>query len=100
MSATGISRLPAMSLPCLPGSMIKRPHGHTRSALHRRGYLSKDGELVAHPELDPLFQDHDALALATTRSINGRIQIRVGDLYSFAPVAFGSGFSMLKVNEQ
>ena len=39
----------------------------------RRGYLSKDGELVAHPELDPLFQDHDALALATTSSINGRI---------------------------
>lgn len=39
----------------------------------RRGYLSKDGEHVAHPELDPLFQNHDALAMATASSIHGRI---------------------------
>jgi hypothetical protein len=56
--------------------------------------------ITADPELDPLFQDHDALALATTSSMNGRIQIRVGDLYAFAAVAFGSGISMLEIKEQ
>ena len=39
----------------------------------RRGYLSKDGEQVAHPDLDPLFQNHVTLALATASSIQGRI---------------------------
>ena len=39
----------------------------------RRGYLSRDGEQAAHPDLDPLFQDHDALALATASSIQGRV---------------------------
>jgi len=36
----------------------------------RRGYLSKDGEPVAHPDLDPLFQDYDAFALAKAFKID------------------------------
>jgi len=78
----------------------------------RRGYLNKDGEQVAHPDLDPLFQDHDALALATASSIRGRIAFgpnagctvrRIGGGFGYAeeiPLAKGkrcysvNGFSL------
>jgi hypothetical protein len=54
-------------------SLIQAISGKVMELCVRRGYLSKDGEQVAHPELDPLFQNHDALAIATASSIHGRI---------------------------
>jgi hypothetical protein len=35
--------------------------------------LDKDGDIVLHPVLDPLFQDHEALTAALAASISGKI---------------------------
>jgi alkylphosphonate utilization operon protein PhnA len=37
------------------------------------GYLDKDGDVVLHPALDPLFQDHESLTAALAASIGGKI---------------------------
>jgi len=58
--------------------------------LQKKGYLSKDGDIVNNPLADEIFRDHDALSLATSSSIAGKI--------AFGPNAgkyvtrIGSGF--------
>jgi len=58
--------------------------------LRKRGYLDEHGEMVNHPLADPLFTDHESIAMATASSIVGRI--------AFGPNAgkkvtrIGSGF--------
>ena len=58
--------------------------------LQKKGYLSKDGDIVSNPLADDIFRDYDALSLATSSSIAGKI--------AFGPNAgkyvtrIGSGF--------
>ena len=58
--------------------------------LQKQGYLSKDGDVVTNPLADEMFRDYDALSLATSSSIAGKI--------AFGPNAgryvtrIGSGF--------
>lgn len=58
--------------------------------LQKQGYLSKDGDIVANPLADDVFREYDALSLATSSSIAGKI--------AFGPNAgkyvtrIGSGF--------
>ena len=53
--------------------LIQAVSSKVKALCIRRGYLSKDGDQVAHPDLIPLVQDHDALAMAAASSIQGRI---------------------------
>ena len=41
--------------------------------LKKQGYLNHEGEMVNHPLSDSIFRNHEALALATSSSIVGRI---------------------------
>ena len=54
---------------CLVESIATR----VQSLCIRRGYLDKDGDIVLHPVLDPLFQDHESLTAALAASISGKI---------------------------
>jgi len=62
--------------------------------LKRQGLLDKEGSLVAHPDVDPIFRDHDSLGAISAASISGRI--------AFGPSAgqyvsrIGSGFGYLE----
>jgi hypothetical protein len=60
------------------------------SYLKKQGYLDPDGEVVAHPLADPLFQEHEALAQAASASIAGRIAF--GPHAGSTVTKIGSGF--------
>jgi len=68
--------------------------GKVIALLKRRGLLDKEGYLVAHPDVDPIFRDHDSLGAMSSASISGRI--------AFGPSAgqrvtrIGSGFGYLE----
>ena len=45
--------------------------------LTKEGYLDKDGEVVQNPMMDELFLDNEAITLASTCSIAGKIAFGV-----------------------
>ncbi len=70
--------------------LVEKISARVMHQLRKLGYLDRDGDIVQNPQADALFQDSEALALATSHSIAGKI--------AFGPNAgqyvtrLGSGF--------
>ena len=62
--------------------------------LQKQGYLDQDGEIVANPLMDDLFQDNEAMLLATTNSIAGKIAF--GPNAGNSVTKIGSGFGYME----
>ena len=62
--------------------------------LTKQGYLDKDGEIVQNPMMDELFLDNEAITLAATCSIAGKIAFGVNAGKYVTKI--GSGFGYLE----
>jgi len=68
--------------------------GKVIALLKRQGLLDKEGSLVAHPDVDPIFRDHESLVAISAASISGRIAF--GPSAGQHVIRIGSGFGYLE----
>ncbi len=75
-------------------AVVERIALKVMSYLQKKGYLDNEGDIVTNPTMDELFQDSEALTMATQNSIAGKI--------AFGPNAgkyvtrIGAGFGYLE----
>jgi hypothetical protein len=60
--------------------------------LTKEGYLDKDGEVVQNPMMDELFLDNEAITLASTCSIAGKIAFGVNAGKYVTKIGSGFGY--------
>jgi hypothetical protein len=63
-----------------------------RKHLVKKGYLDKDGELVANPLIDDVYLDNEAVNLAVSHSLEGRIAFGANAGQYVTKIGSGFGF--------